>query len=473
VKNILNMKPLLGLLFCLIFLCPFRPEAQNAPVTTAGNVLSPGPIITIPIRVTNFVDIGAISLTLDYNQSIVHITGITPNINLPGFTADWTTVPGRIVMGWFGTSGVTLPDNALLLSINFGGLTSGSSALNWFDNGSACEYAKYDNGSYTVLTDDPTSVFYVNGSVTFQRPAPITILPVCTAILDQTTCIPVIVNQFTNIGSISLTLNYDPAVLTFLGFTTSTITGSWSFNVMASAPGKLVAGGFGPGFSLPDGSILFNACFTYHGGTSLLSWYDANGFECEYADGTTLVPLYDLPQTDYYINGLVTAPLIADFMASNTAPPNSSTVTFTDLTAGGPTSWQWSFDRPTVTFMNGTDANSQNPQVQFTDGGLYTVTLVVFNSYLSDLETKTGYIRSGIPGLWTGDGSTEWFTDINWDDHLVPDQLINVVIPAGRPAWPHWKLSDGADLIIGTHCKTITIQPAAHMTVDGNVVLNE
>ncbi|HNW76886.1 MAG TPA: cohesin domain-containing protein [Bacteroidales bacterium] len=447
----------------------FTAGAQTAPVTTVPHVQHPGPTVTVPVTVSNFNDIAAISLTLDYDQSIAIISGVAPNASLPGFTADWTSVPGRLVMAWYSTSGVTLADNSTLATITFSNYYGGTTALTWFDDGTSCEYAKFDNGEFNALPDAPSSTYYKNGSISFQREAPHTIAPIYTANANQTICIPMKVTQFTNIGSISLTMDYDPSVLVFQGFTTSSVPAGWSFDVQATTPGRMIVGGYGDGFSLADSSILFNACFYYNGGTSLLSWYDANGTASEYADGTTLEPLFDTPQPTFYIDGLVTGPLDADFIADNTTPPVNTTVTFTDLTTGDPTGWQWSFDRTTFTYVNGTDQNSQNPQVQFTQGGLYTVTLTATNAYLSNTETKIAYIRVGIHGLWTGNTSSDWYVNSNWDDYLVPDNITDVVIPATRPFWPIYT----GDFQVGSQCKTISlIDASSQMTINGNLIVD-
>ena len=103
-----------------------------------------------------------------------------------------------------------------------------------------------------------------------------------------------------------------------------------------------------------------------------------------------------------------TAP-VANFIADNATPRIDQTVNFTDLSLNTPTVWSWSFSPATVTFVGGTDATSQNPQVQFNEGGLYTVTLVADNAFGSDTEIKTDYINvidctiSGFPYLQTFD----------------------------------------------------------------------
>ncbi|MEZ5082648.1 MAG: PKD domain-containing protein [Bacteroidales bacterium] len=90
-------------------------------------------------------------------------------------------------------------------------------------------------------------------------------------------------------------------------------------------------------------------------------------------------------------------PPVANFTANNTNPYVGSTVAFTDQSTNNPTSWSWSFNPATVTYVGGTASNSQNPQVQFNAAGYYTVTLTATNSAGSDGETKTNYILAANP----------------------------------------------------------------------------
>ena len=89
---------------------------------------------------------------------------------------------------------------------------------------------------------------------------------------------------------------------------------------------------------------------------------------------------------------LVTQPPEANFVASTTHPLIDSQVNFTDLSTNIPTTWNWSFNPSTVTYLNETTSTSQNPQVMFTERRSYSVTLISTNAYGTDTETKTGYI---------------------------------------------------------------------------------
>jgi PKD repeat protein len=160
------------------------------------------------------------------------------------------------------------------------------------------------------------------------------------------------------------------------------------------------------------------------------------------------------------------APL-ADFSADNTTPAVGQTVTFTDLSSNSPTSWSWSFNPSTVTYVVG-NSNSQNPQVQFNNNGVYTVSLTSTNTIGSDDETKTDYIYAGTPGLWTGLSTQDWNTASNWHNYLVPPSSQDVTIPAGLANWPSYN----GNLVVGTHCNDIVMNGASELTVTGDLTIS-
>ncbi|HBF88097.1 MAG TPA: hypothetical protein DDX39_05595 [Bacteroidales bacterium] len=92
--------------------------------------------------------------------------------------------------------------------------------------------------------------------------------------------------------------------------------------------------------------------------------------------------------TNYITVNPLSTPPVADFSADVTTIYTGETVTFTDLSTNGPTSWAW-------TFAGGTPASSttQNQAVVYNVAGTYDVTLVATNGVGSSApETKLGYI---------------------------------------------------------------------------------
>lgn len=85
------------------------------------------------------------------------------------------------------------------------------------------------------------------------------------------------------------------------------------------------------------------------------------------------------------------APL-ADFTASSTSVCAGKSVNFTDLSAGPPNSWSWSFPGGTPATSN--VANPTN--IAYSTPGTYDVTLTVTNLIGTDTELKTGYITVNV-----------------------------------------------------------------------------
>lgn len=83
-------------------------------------------------------------------------------------------------------------------------------------------------------------------------------------------------------------------------------------------------------------------------------------------------------------------PLTALFSANNTNIQAGQSVTFIDLSPGGPTGWEW-------TFEGGNPATSslQNPVVTYNLEGSYDVTLTVWKDAISDSKTISNFINVG------------------------------------------------------------------------------
>lgn len=119
--------------------------------------------------------------------------------------------------------------------------------------------------------------------------------------------VPLTVTGFTDIGVISLSLDYDPAVLTFLeGTLNPSLSGMGAVNntILPSGMHRIIIGWFGNGLTLPDGSTLIGLHFNFFGGTTELTWFD-DGSSCEYGDAAYNA-LNDFPYACYYSNGIIT-----------------------------------------------------------------------------------------------------------------------------------------------------------------------
>ncbi|MGE5317896.1 MAG: S8 family serine peptidase [Chloroflexota bacterium] len=89
--------------------------------------------------------------------------------------------------------------------------------------------------------------------------------------------------------------------------------------------------------------------------------------------GTSSVTLNDYIQ-------VVTNPSPYIFISlSDSLPCIAESVTLTDNSLYGPTSWEWVIEPSNFEFVNGTSAASQNPQVQFLSQGYFSITLNATN----------------------------------------------------------------------------------------------
>jgi PKD repeat protein len=121
----------------------------------------------------------------------------------------------------------------------------------------------------------------------------------------------------------------------------------------------------------------------------------------------------DLAIDDIFITESASAPVI-NFTASNTAPCIGSAVTLADQSLNNPTSWAWAIQPNTFTYVGGTNANSQNPQVQFSAAGNYNVALTATNTFGSNTVTQTAYIA--VPTATTPNITEDFaaFTPAGW-----------------------------------------------------------
>jgi PKD repeat protein len=85
---------------------------------------------------------------------------------------------------------------------------------------------------------------------------------------------------------------------------------------------------------------------------------------------------------------------VADFEASDTAILEGGYVNFTDLSTGGITTWDWTFEGGTPDSYSG----QIPPQIQYNTAGAYGVTLTVKNAVGENTKTRGEYIYVGPTG---------------------------------------------------------------------------
>lgn len=176
-KYFLMAKKCFSLLFSslfLIFLSFSMPvlAIRDAPVTTAGSIIScPNNQLVIPILVNGFTNVMAVTLRLEYTDSVMTFISGVANTKLSGTAFNATPVEGstteyKIMLAWYAADliPVSLSPTDTLAKLTFA-YVQGNTGLD-FNNvsksGSQCEYA---DETWAVMTDTPTENFYFNGTV--------------------------------------------------------------------------------------------------------------------------------------------------------------------------------------------------------------------------------------------------------------------------------------------------------------------
>ncbi len=278
--------------------------AQDAPVTSIGSVSTKDSSLSVKVTVSHFTSILSCSLKLSYDPSVATVTDVHFNPELGGNISVNLAVPGIVNWGWYTYPSVTLPDSTTIFTIELDKVKTGTTALQWLDDGLSCYYSDVNS---IILTDTPSVEYYHGGTGSFRADAPVTRAPVIHAIPGEEISIPVTVRNFKGIGQFVLALEYDPSVLTL-----SSWSGSASFQgamTDASVPGMILIRGQAdsmPGeATLPDSNILFLYHGNYHGGSTSLSWFVNDSLGLYLGPGEQYPKLEAFPPEQFFINGFL------------------------------------------------------------------------------------------------------------------------------------------------------------------------
>jgi hypothetical protein len=181
---------------------------NESPVTTAPNLKpSLNEIINVPVTVTGFNKIGAVSLMLNYDPLVLNYNSADNTGSFPGLII-YNPIPGKITVSGNNANlaGYSLADNSVFFTLNFTYL-GGTSLLSWIDDGESCEYAG-PGPDYFILNDIPQENFFINGSVGLDQLIPTIAIGTITS---PTTCggkgnIPLV---FTNVPDGNYIIDYD------------------------------------------------------------------------------------------------------------------------------------------------------------------------------------------------------------------------------------------------------------------------
>ena len=132
-----------------------------------------------------------------------------------------------------------------------------------------------------------------------------------------------------------------------------------------------------------------------------------------------------LTKTEYITVSAAMLPQV-DFMAEDTIQCASLSIQLTDLSQGCPISWEWTFEPNTITYINETNQNSENPEVLFDQPGVYSVSLMVTNSAGQSELTKENYLFIG--------GETVPFIE-GFNENSLLENGWTIENPDGKKTW--------------------------------------
>lgn len=133
-----------------------------------------GQTISVPIMVTNFIDVAAFSLSLGYDTAVLQYTGFTANAAIQN-GAIVNSVGNQIRASWFNINPATI-GNGSLITLQFTARVLGQSQLVWNQTQQgANEFADF-NGTVLLSTYSNGSVNVAGTAATItQQPSPVTI----------------------------------------------------------------------------------------------------------------------------------------------------------------------------------------------------------------------------------------------------------------------------------------------------------
>lgn len=239
------------------------PIAQ--PITASiGTVLAnAGDEVLIPVDVTGFIDVGAITFFIGFDESVLTFIGIE-NIHseLTGLQGNAMTNPTEVGIVWSA-------DPPFSANISSGKLFD----LKFFYNGGNCDLTFSDDCEVTDPGLLPIYVDYTNGGISQASSSLTADLGDVTASIGQEVLVPMDVTNFSDVAAMTFYINYDPAVVTFIGLENIDPAVSGINANTLSNPDRLVVVWTAtlPNYLNITGK-LFDLKFTYNGGLANLTF---------------------------------------------------------------------------------------------------------------------------------------------------------------------------------------------------------
>lgn len=335
------MKPIIYI-FTTVLLFVASQVFGQAIVTslTPATVTAPiGSTVDLQLKVTNFTNINSLQFPITYNAAVLQFVSID-NAALPGFTAgNYNATSGKVTISWFADpgaypNGFSVTDNSSIFTLHFTVLTNGSATVNIANQAPGIEVIRngapvtlnYQNGGSQVTGGSggtgPTPGFSINANTIY--------IPQGT-----TGCMPVTVNDFTNIISMQYAMHWDNTVLQYQNtqsYNLPGLTGS-SFGGTPATGLQLVGWDDinATGVTRANGTKIYDVCFQAIGpvGSSSLVTIDSIGFPA----GNGSAEAFNAASQNVWTS----TSGVKDTIFVVTAPPPANAITFTAHPATAPT----------------------------------------------------------------------------------------------------------------------------------------
>ena len=245
-------------------------------------------------------------------------------------------------------------------------------------------WASADSNTWTAVgqgTSHPYNLC-ITAYTAIEPPAPVTTAGSMTACPGSSITIPVNVSGFTNITSLNLRIDYDPASLTYTSFSNVNSSLTWLTvhdSLLTSGMHDLSISWTGSAATtLASNSKIVDLIFYYITGNPILAFNNTDdlGWDCQYTDAQRGA-LYDNPCSTYYINGQITQGTIPVPTISGPTVLCVSPQPQTYYTETGMTNYTWNVSSGGV-IANGQGTNMI--QVTWNQPGVQTVNVNYTNS---------------------------------------------------------------------------------------------
>jgi gliding motility-associated-like protein len=267
----------------------------------SDETVASGGTVCVDVSVENFTNIVSMQYSINYDATVLEFDQ-SQGINLPGLTASNIANPtsGNITLSWLANDpigGETVADGTVIFQLCFTAIGNGGTSSNISFSGMPVPVeVTNDQGIITPVFDNGTVTVSGGGggnSLTF-------IASDETAAQGATVCVDVSVQNFTDIVSMQYSINYDPAVLEFDEATGITLPGLTASNIANPTSGNITLSWLAndpvAGETVPNGTVIFQLCFTAIGnsGTSSNITFSGNPVPIEVTNDLGIItPVFD------------------------------------------------------------------------------------------------------------------------------------------------------------------------------------